>query len=170
MQVHNLFAVVALNNKLCYPCIASAWEGSAQVSMGNNLCLAVQPRGQWQQSASNFSWPPHKWPAHGAAAGVFEALLEEGCVVVATSNRAPWQLNRFGLHEDLFTHFVDKLLQTCDPVELSSQQDYRRLAPGPQARSPSVCRHALLAVWSRPPPGLCTLVAARQASRLAGPA
>lgn len=48
MQVNNLFAVVALNNKLCYPCIASAWEGSAQVSMGNNVCLAVQPHRQWQ--------------------------------------------------------------------------------------------------------------------------
>ena len=81
-------------------------------------------------------------------------------MVVATSNRAPWQLNRFGLHEDLFTHFVDKLLQACDPVELSSQQDYRRLAPGPQASCPFVCRHALLAAWrprSAPPPALCTL-------------
>ena len=67
--------------------------------------------------------------------------------MVATSNRAPWQLNRFGLHEDLFTHFVDKLLQTCDPVQLSSQQDYRRLAPGPQARSPPGCPRALLAAW-----------------------
>ena len=91
--------------------------------------------------------------------------------MVATSNRAPWQLNRFGLHEDLFTHFVDKLLQTCDPVELSSQQDYRRLAPGPQARSPPVCRHALLAAWrprSALPPGFCIIVAARQASSMAG--
>lgn len=29
-----------------------------------------------------------------ALKGLMEALLDEGCVVVATSNRAPWELNR----------------------------------------------------------------------------
>lgn len=56
-----------------------------------------------------------------------EALLEEGCVIVATSNRAPWDLNRHGLHEDLFGHFVQNLLEACQPYQLSAEQDYRRL-------------------------------------------
>jgi predicted ATPase len=42
-----------------------------------------------------------------ALKGLFEALVAEGCVVVATSNRAPWELPRHGLHEDMFSHFVD---------------------------------------------------------------
>ena len=41
MQVNNLFVVVALKSELCL-CKACAWEGSAQVSMGNIVCLAVQ--------------------------------------------------------------------------------------------------------------------------------
>ena len=56
-----------------------------------------------------------------------EALLEEGCIIVATSNRAPWDLNRHGLHEDLFGHFVQNLLGACQPYQLSAEQDYRRL-------------------------------------------
>lgn len=63
----------------------------------------------------------------GGHTGVMEALLEEGCVIVATSNRAPWDLNRQGLHEDLFQHFMQRLLQSCDVLPLSAQQDYRRL-------------------------------------------
>eukprot|EP00884_Botryococcus_braunii_P008027 jgi/Botrbrau1/17225/Bobra.0621s0003.1 len=62
-----------------------------------------------------------------ALKGVMESLLEEGCVIVATSNRAPWDLNRQGLHEDLFEHFTQRLLQSCDVLPLSAEQDYRRL-------------------------------------------
>lgn len=62
-----------------------------------------------------------------ALKGVMEALLEEGCIIVATSNRAPWDLNRHGLHEDLFGHFVQNLLEACRPYQLSAEQDYRRL-------------------------------------------
>ena len=62
-----------------------------------------------------------------AFVGVMEALLEEGCIIVATSNRAPWDLNRHGLHEDLFGHFVQNLLGACQPYHLSAKQDYRRL-------------------------------------------
>lgn len=66
-----------------------------------------------------------------------EALLEEGCIIVATSNRAPWDFNRHGLHEALFSHFVARLLQACDVVELSAQQDYRRLLAGPEVWMPT---------------------------------
>jgi len=69
---------------------------------------------------------------------VMEALLEEGCIIVATSNRAPWDLNRHGLHEDLFGHFVQNLLEACRPYQLSAEQDYRRLlVPPPPARCPA---------------------------------
>ena len=72
-----------------------------------------------------------------------EALLEEGCIIVATSNRAPWDLNRHGLHEDLFGHFVQNLLQACKPYQLSAEQDYRRLLvkgpPPPQAKQKHDC-------------------------------
>jgi predicted ATPase len=70
-----------------------------------------------------------------------EALLEEGCVIVATSNRAPWDLNRHGLHEDLFSHFVQNLLEACDVVELSSQEDYRRLLAGPEVLCSLLAEH-----------------------------
>ena len=56
-----------------------------------------------------------------------EALLEKGCIIVCTSNRAPWELNRHGLHEDLFGHFIQNLLQACEPFQLSAEKDYRRL-------------------------------------------
>ena len=36
-------------------------------------------------------------------------------------------LNRHGLHEDLFGHFVQNLLEACQPYQLSVEQDYRRL-------------------------------------------
>lgn len=86
-----------------------------------------------------------------ALKGVFEHLLESGAVLVMTSNRHPKDLNRHGLHEvsysecvgapsklppiphhglllpqELFQHFVDKMLQHQDVLEISSGQDYRR--------------------------------------------
>ncbi len=41
-----------------------------------------------------------------ALKGLVEVLTAEGCTVVATSNRPPWDLPRHGLHEDMFGHFV----------------------------------------------------------------
>ncbi|GAB4817182.1 hypothetical protein N2152v2_004228 [Parachlorella kessleri] len=70
-----------------------------------------------------------------ALKGLMEALMDEGCVVVATSNRAPWELNRRGLHEDIFNHYIERLLASCDIVQLDAEQDYRRLL-GRQALLP----------------------------------
>ena len=53
--------------------------------------------------------------------------MEEGCVVCATSNRAPWELSASGLHEDLFAHFLTSLQNACRPIHLTSEHDYRRL-------------------------------------------
>ncbi|KAL4857708.1 AFG1-like ATPase [Chlorella vulgaris] len=68
-----------------------------------------------------------------ALKGLVEALVAEGCVIVATSNRAPGELDRHGLHEHLFTHFVASLELACDVISLSSDQDYRRLLASDQA-------------------------------------
>ena len=77
-------------------------------------------------------------------AGIFEALSEEGTVIVATSNRAPWDLNRHGVHEDLFTHFQRHLLSVCHPFHLSAETDYRRLLGGAQVLCPRLLQHDAL--------------------------
>jgi predicted ATPase len=46
------------------------------------------------------------WTA-AALKALCEALVAEGCVVVTTSNRPPWELPRHGLHELMFQHFLD---------------------------------------------------------------
>ena len=38
---------------------------------------------------------------------------------------------RHGLHEDLFTHFLQQLEASCDVVPLNAEQDYRRLGRQP---------------------------------------
>ncbi|GLI71253.1 hypothetical protein VaNZ11_016376 [Volvox africanus] len=62
-----------------------------------------------------------------ALKGLVEALTSAGCVLVCTSNRAPADLPRHGLHEDMWAHFVDTLQQCCTVHELSADNDYRRL-------------------------------------------
>ncbi|GIL54549.1 hypothetical protein Vafri_10294, partial [Volvox africanus] len=62
-----------------------------------------------------------------ALKGLVEALTSAGCVLVCTSNRAPLDLPRHGLHEDMWAHFVDTLQQRCTVHELSAAADYRRL-------------------------------------------
>ena len=60
-----------------------------------------------------------------AAAGIFEALIDNGSIIVATSNRAPWELNNFGVHETIFDHFKSRLLEACIAVNVSCA-DFRR--------------------------------------------
>ncbi|PSC70423.1 lactation elevated 1 isoform X1 [Micractinium conductrix] len=62
-----------------------------------------------------------------ALKGLLEALHAEGCVVVATSNRAPSELDRHGLNEVMFDHFISSLHAACDVVPLNAEEDYRRL-------------------------------------------
>ncbi|KAL4438248.1 hypothetical protein ABPG77_010609 [Micractinium sp. CCAP 211/92] len=62
-----------------------------------------------------------------ALKGLLEALVAEGCVVVATSNRAPHELDSHGLNELMFSHFQETLLSACDVVPLNAGEDYRRL-------------------------------------------
>lgn len=60
-----------------------------------------------------------------AVKGMLEALLDQGTIVVCTSNSSIRELNRHGVHEDLFSGFQERLMSVCDEVELSAQQDYR---------------------------------------------
>ncbi|MEM8986636.1 MAG: cell division protein ZapE [Pseudomonadota bacterium] len=55
----------------------------------------------------------------------FEALLSEGVVSVATSNRVPDNLYKNGLNRQLFTPFIDLLKERFHIVELDGPTDYR---------------------------------------------
>lgn len=56
---------------------------------------------------------------------LFEGLTASGCVLILTSNRAPRELPRHGLHEDMFESLIATIEDRCHIVDLSSQ-DYRR--------------------------------------------
>ena len=61
---------------------------------------------------------------------LFNALFEEGVVLVATSNVAPDDLYRDGLNRGLFLPFVETLKAHSDIVELTGSTDYRLAALG----------------------------------------
>lgn len=46
--------------------------------------------------------------------------MDSGIVVVATSNRAPWDLNSYGVHEAIFHRFKQRLMEACSPVCLET--------------------------------------------------
>jgi cell division protein ZapE len=56
---------------------------------------------------------------------LFGALFDAGIVVMATSNRAPDELYRHGLHRDRFLPFVALLKRKLDVLALDRGRDYR---------------------------------------------
>ena len=59
---------------------------------------------------------------------LFTALLDQGLIFVATSNRAPDDLYRGGLHRERFLPFIELLKNKAQIVFLGSGMDYRREA------------------------------------------
>ncbi len=60
--------------------------------------------------------------------GLFKALFVRGVTVLATSNVAPDDLYRDGLHRDRFMPFVDVLKAHVDVEPLQSETDYRLIS------------------------------------------
>lgn len=56
---------------------------------------------------------------------LFQGLLDEGVVVVITSNRPPKDLYKDGLQRDRFQPFIRLIEQRLDILELDSERDYR---------------------------------------------
>jgi cell division protein ZapE len=56
---------------------------------------------------------------------LFEALMDFGVVMVATSNRAPRDLYKNGLNRQLFLPFIDLIGAKMDIYQLDGQHDYR---------------------------------------------
>ncbi|KAL7181917.1 hypothetical protein ACSBR1_040764 [Camellia fascicularis] len=62
-----------------------------------------------------------------ALSGIMSRLLSTGTVLVATSNRAPRELNQDGMQREIFLKFVAKLEEQCENVLIGSEIDYRRI-------------------------------------------
>jgi cell division protein ZapE len=56
---------------------------------------------------------------------LFRCLLDDGVVVVVTSNRPPADLYKDGLQRDRFTPFISLIEDKLDVLELNAQRDYR---------------------------------------------
>ncbi len=84
---------------------------------------------------------------------LFEALFDNGVVVVATSNRAPDALYQDGLNRQLFLPFIDLLKEKTDVLELVSARDYRldKLSGAPVYHQPfgAPADRAMDAAWTR---------------------
>ncbi|XP_021608209.1 AFG1-like ATPase isoform X2 [Manihot esculenta] len=61
-----------------------------------------------------------------ALSGILSRLLTTGTVLVATSNRAPKDLNQDGMQREIFLKLVSKLEDHCEIVLIGSDIDYRR--------------------------------------------
>ena len=84
---------------------------------------------------------------------LFKALIERGCVIVATSNRMPDELYKDGLNRELFLPAIASIKQSMDIFHLDSPRDFRRdqLVSAPVYYSPlgDAARTAMDSAWQR---------------------
>ncbi|MFK7866940.1 MAG: cell division protein ZapE [Alphaproteobacteria bacterium] len=59
---------------------------------------------------------------------LFQALLDQGVVMVMTSNQAPDALYKDGLQRSQFLPFIALLKQSVNIIELNADQDFRRIS------------------------------------------
>ncbi|CAM8895315.1 unnamed protein product [Rhodiola kirilowii] len=64
-----------------------------------------------------------------ALSGILSRLLSSGTVLVATSNRAPRDLNQDGMQKEIFEKLLKKFEEHCNITLIGSEIDYRRLIP-----------------------------------------
>ncbi|XP_024313836.1 AFG1-like ATPase isoform X2 [Brachypodium distachyon] len=64
-----------------------------------------------------------------ALSGILSRLLSTGTVLVATSNKAPEDLNQDGMQREIFLELLSKLDETCNKILVGTETDYRRLIP-----------------------------------------
>jgi len=85
-------------------------------------------------------------------ARLFEELLKQGVVVVATSNASPERLYEKGLHRERFLPFISLLLKHVTVFHLQGDIDYRRLKLSGHPRYFTPCnpetRNHLQCLWS----------------------
>jgi cell division protein ZapE len=82
---------------------------------------------------------------------LFQVLLEQGVVIVTTSNRVPEDLYKHGLNRQLFLPFIDLIRQRMEVVCLDSAVDHRqgRVAGSPVWFCPAdaAAKAAMDAIW-----------------------
>ncbi|WJX09835.1 peroxisome-assembly ATPase [Trifolium repens] len=61
-----------------------------------------------------------------ALSGILSRLLSSGTIIVATSNRAPKDLNEAGMVPEFFQKLLSNLEEHCETVLVGSEIDYRR--------------------------------------------
>ncbi|XP_027329869.1 AFG1-like ATPase isoform X2 [Abrus precatorius] len=61
-----------------------------------------------------------------ALSGILSRLLSSGTIIVATSNRAPKDLNEAGMQKEIFQKLVCRLEEHCEKILIGSEIDYRR--------------------------------------------
>ncbi|CAL1375073.1 unnamed protein product [Linum trigynum] len=75
-----------------------------------------------------------------ALSGILGRLLASGTVLVATSNRAPKDLNQDGMQKEIFQKLLSKIEEHCEIVLIGSEIDYRRFAA-------QRCEHQVRYFW-----------------------
>lgn len=84
---------------------------------------------------------------------LFEAMFDEGVVVIATSNVEPQNLYKNGLNRKIFLPFIDLLLENVDVFNLDARTDFRleKLDQAPVYYTPlnAKTKKAMDETWTR---------------------